>query len=223
MKKLLLAASLMASAVFSSFAGVVVNENPWHGGNAFTFTFTESGDYGLQFFWESITTPSEIHAFGYYFVDNPTNLIAGSFTSDTHSYYNEINNGIVLGGNVATVDANIGNLGSFKAGDTIGLWILTSRDFYGDNIFMTSSDTGLAAHTYTLCCVEAGDYTFENGYPIGNPQDSYAFYQAHFYYDRTFIRFVQNPHGEPLPGVLAALAIGGAIVAGKRMKSKIRK
>jgi len=241
MKKLLLAASLMATVTLTSFAGVAITDpQGWNwDSNTYTFTFTESGSYGLEFCWETAYSmqqctgqtagPATIHAFGYYYVNGPNagQMIAGAFVDGNNHSYSDIPSSYFSGYNMDgmyTVDSNLGYLGDFNAGDTIGLWIISSRPDYvygvGEEALITSSFmTGFANAFEGLCsvCNNVGEYYGDN---------SYEFFQGHFQADRTFFRFingVDNPNGQPLPGVIAALAIGGAAFIGKKLKKNVKK
>jgi len=204
MKKLILAASLMAGAAFASFAGVQVNylkDGP-HGDYEISFTFTSDGSYGLEFGgWdmgnEFINWVYEPAAFGYYYTNEQGELvgsfISGTLTGNNSNYFNTVEH---------ILDVNTGFLGDFKAGDTIGIWVqMNGGDFY-----TTTDSKGQGQSMYTL--------VFDAGTVITD-----------FAFLNTAFRFVDltPPNGEPLPGVLAALAIGGCAFLGRKFRNNMKK
>jgi len=197
MKKLILAACLMVSAVFASFGAVQAN-NLGIGPNSspmWSFTFTSDGSWGLEFGSYTMNYRS-ITSFGYYFIDDPTTWYSGTLTGNNSIYFSNLG--------ISFADANTGFLGDFKTGDTIGIWIITNKS--GINGTYTSTDTGIHAG-WIGSLTQFSNFNFnmgENGYhwiEMENP----------------------NPPGAPLPGVMAALAISGCVSLGRKIRNKIKK
>jgi len=193
MKKLILAASLMVGTAFASFAAVQHNVNDGYPIEV-SFTFTSDGSYGILFGLDPMNiAASPPQAFGYYFIDNPTEWFSGIFTGNNSDYYS--NNVSNFG--TSFVDIETGYLGEFKAGDTIGLWV---QDRWG--MIWTSTD-------------------IEEGYFNG----VYRMHGAFTVGAQSYSEFAEMapPVGEPLPGVIAALAIGGCAFLGKKLRKSIKK
>ena len=196
MKKLILTASLMVSAVFASFGAVQVND---HGiinvfEHSTSFTFTSDGSYGIAFGNNFALGP--MLAFGYYYTSGPNAgvLQTGTFTGNTSNYFSS---------NGWGTDYNTAYLGDFKAGDTIGIWIAVA------NSTGTFTSTEIGAGYAGL-----GSASLSTFFGFGAP--GYRF---------QFIDGVTNPNpvGEPLPGVMAALALGGAAFIGRKLKNRVKK
>ncbi len=94
---------------------------------------------------------------------------------------------------------------SFNPGDEIGFWL---RDA-GGNITSTSSLSG-ATWMPQGSVLENGSYTMFTG---GN----YPIYRYEYNYS---IGEVTAPSGQPLPGVIAALAVGGGVLAVRKLRRK---
>jgi len=206
MKKLLLTI-LMAGAVFAAFGAAHLTTHT-SGGYYFMFDATETV-YVLG-------STAGIAAFGYYYIDNPTVLIAG---------------------NMAT-----GTVGNFQAGDTIGIWIQNFPDLNNgreiQNIY-TSSNTGnstyLLANLTTLsidaylATIDIWQYPDNSGGKSGNPLQNLGSKSFQFGISRQNIWIEgedddDEPNGAPLPGVLMALVIGGGFAFGRKyLKNKVKK
>ena len=182
----------MAGAAFASFGAVQYNYvgNPGSilkQSDGMYFTFDANTSLFAPTFVDGAQHQKthNVVAFGYYFLDNPANLIAGDFST--------------------------GHLGNFKAGDMIGYWVQsTGIDNINAGIY-TTTKTGIDEHVF---------YNgFYNGkfYFIGLRSDSIGNYAAGFI-------FVEGtpPAGEPLPGVIAALAIGGCAFLGMKLKNRVK-
>ena len=101
------------------------------------------------------------------------------------------------GGYSHLVDIETGYLGSFNIGDTIGLW----AKFEIEGAIYTTTQTGLSFPN--MIYADASFVSFQS----------------------RFLQFTEmpNPNGEPLPGVLAALAIGGCAFLGRKIRKSIKK
>jgi len=201
MKKLILATCLMVNAVFASFAGVIINDlGPATHGGWFSFTFDSDGSYGIEFGIYT-TQPFEIGSFGYYYLDNPhwDNWIYGTFTGDTSDYFSTVGSNSV-GYTVADYNTT-GYLGDFKAGDTIAIWI----QFDGINT-ATSSDIGFVLSN-------------PGGLAIYDEVLHVPLREVYFH----LVDLTPASSGAPLPGVLAALAIGGCAFLGRKFRKSIKK
>ena len=215
MKKVLLAVCLMGNAAFASFADVQINFG-WatgafgHESMALSFTFTSDGSYGIAFGerfdadewrqWDSVPT---IDAFGYYFLSDPTTLIAASFTGNNSDYFASVYDFEYL------VDTDTGFLGNFNAGDTIGVWALM------DGMIETSTDIGLGISPYFVTLIDWVSWPEVNPGYFGLGNSMMGPYMQ--------VIEMANPSGQPLPGVIAALAIGGCAFLGRKLRNRVKK
>ena len=188
MKKLIVAATLMVGAAFASFAAVQYDYNPGavtyntSGSGIETqvsFTFDAAGKYDLIFGYATSGETLIPLAFGYYFIDGPdagklvSGQIGGNYSDHFNSWFGQI-------------DINTGYLGTFNAGDTIGLWVQ-----YGPMLYK-STDIPV---------------------PIGADDSGIIFC------GNTYFAF-NEVSGSPLPGVWAALAIGGCAFLGRKIRGR---
>jgi len=198
MKKLILAICLIVGASFASFAGIqMYNPGFMHDGTG--FTFDSDGSYGLLFglvLERPFDTPI---AFGYYHLSDPTTFYSGSFTGNDSDYFSSI---VGLPG-CTFVDINTGYLGEFKSGDIIGIWI---QD--GNGTIYTSLDTGREDVVFMGTSHWNGLYNF---FDLGSSAPCYLHGIE-----------MAPPVGEPLPGVMAALAIGGCAFLGRKIRKSIK-
>ena len=201
MKKLILTACLMVSAVCASFGGIQYNTEQYDESYphllSYSFTFTSDGSYGFLFGsdWEY----HGLEAFGYYYISDPANRIDGVLTGNNSDYFSSLDTQPDTG---EIADVNTGYLGNFNAGDTIGLWFQFMGYVY------TSTDTGDEEVIYfSMKIWELEIFTMGSGF-------CNAFY----------FKFVEAspPVGEPLPGVMAALAIGGCAFIGKNLRNRVK-
>jgi len=209
MKKLILAATLIVGAAFASFAAVVYDYNPGavtindlgatgEGSlTLYTFTFDTAGKYDLIFGdceWNSARYPD---AFGYYFVDGRDGfqLHAGIYGGNYSDYWS--NSGLNASFPVDVTDSMTGFLGFFEAGDTIGIWI--NHNGYT----ITSTDLGPNSTFNGLLSISTGEGFYSN-----NNNNWFTFNEV---------------SGSPLPGVWAALAIGGCAFLGRKIRKSIKK
>jgi len=194
MKKLILAASLMVSAVFASFAGIIINYNidpPWPYAS---FTFDSDGEYGLLF--------GDVYAsnFGYFFIDDPGTLIAGTLTGNTSDYFSS--NDIHGNGGISLADTNTGYLGEFKAGDTICIYIDLGGFYYNNSYILDTTGAVMWADP-------------------GDGRTVIMWIAPDFHYQ--IVELGSPISGEPLPGVIAALAIGGCAFLSRKVRKSIKK
>ena len=206
MNKLILTACLMVSAAFASFGGIYW-DNGWKtdegvtindlGANCdLSYTFDNAGSFYLAFgVHQANISSSAIFAFGYYFIDDPATLYSGTLIGNTSDYYSSRAGGWY-------VDLNTGYLGDFNAGDTIGIWI---QETAGGAIKTTTGLPPLGGN-------EARGTLMSDG-------------STHVHLSSIMFHFVEinPPVGEPLPGVLAALAIGGVAFISRKIRNKMKK
>jgi len=101
----------------------------------------------------------------------------------------------------------LGYFGEFKAGDAIGVWI------------QTDGSLGEVPGIYTFNPIGLGNYI---GSGVGGV--CMIFYDHDFSKDINFLVIDMNaPPGQPLPGVMAALAIGGCIFLGRKLKNRVKR
>jgi len=199
MKKLILATCLMVGATFASFAyeykpAAITYNNPTQ--FEWTFTFDADGSYDLLLGDRLGLPPVEINALGYYFFDDPANRISIDFAGNKSDYFSTIGSSETY---YNLIDINTAHLGEFKAGDTIGIWIQKSN---GD--IWTSS-------------LPIRD--FYGGELL--PDGVFRFESENIFFQ--FNDVTPASSGAPLPGVWAALAIGGCAFLGRKIRNKIKK
>lgn len=122
-------------------------------------------------------------------------------------------------GKYTAADAD-GNFIKFSAGDSVGFWVADSN---GNKVYNTPGVEGGNSHTYNGTGIVNG-----NEYVIGFGE--YGQYVGSQDFDKMIAdsAFVMNvqvgsaaPSGQPLPGILASLMIGGiGVCAGCRKKKK---
>ena len=193
MKKIMLTMCLMAGAIFAhaqtaapyESVGMKSSYNSNYGWEQ-RYTFQTSGSYGIGL---RTSYPKEnVVAFGYYYLSNPSKLIAGNVES--------------------------GYLGSFNAGDAIGLWFEIKAEKNGKTVegFFSTTDVGQK----TIFGISS--YSGDEGAFAWAGINSAIGYVASYYFTNT-----AAPVGEPLPGVMAALAVGGcAFLIGRKLKNRAK-
>ena len=200
MKKLIFTTCLIVSAAFASFAGIQYNE-PADIYSPTTFTITSDGTYGL-FLGKFSGYPFGANEVGFVYMNDPTNLIAGTLLGNDSDFFNTHPSSMWK-------DENTVLLGEFKAGDTIGIWIknsvgtILSTAEYGEVDFYR---TLWLPHQDLAWTPEGTPFVFSMGTPFA------------------FLLVEMNaPAGEPLPGVMAALAIGGCAFLGRKIRGRAKR
>jgi len=195
MKKLILAASLMVGAAFASFAEVQMNQD-WQGGGyvLVTYTFTTNGSYGILL------------------GNRPGDYFTMADMTDFGYYFiddpDTLISGTIIEHNSEYLSTftyaedrfenlTTGYLGDFQAGDTIGIYIKSAG-------YLRTSTTGEGG-----CCFTPFPHFWIGG--------SSGFIDFHVF------ELTSSPNGEPLPGVLAVLAIGGCAFLGRKFRNRIKK
>jgi len=105
-------------------------------------------------------------------------------------------------------------LGFFSSTDVISIWV-KCLDNASNELIFTSTATGIPGTTLAGTLFLDNLDLFYIGGPMLNGGEFYS-------YSMSAKNWSGNgPVGEPLPGVLAALAIGGCVIAGKKIRSKM--
>jgi len=138
-----------------------------------------------------------LNAFGYYYMSDPTTFYSGTVTGNNSDYFDSL--GMIVTGNVI-VDSNTGYLGEFKAGDTIGLWLKV------DGTIFTTTETSVPA-------TSGGGMVLRENSVLAAGGLMFCFQLSE----------TTAPICEPLPGVIAALAIGGTAFLGRKFRKSIKK
>jgi len=165
---------------------------------------------------------SRLSAFGYYYINNPTVLIAGDYAS--------------------------GTIGSFQAGDAIGIWMTNKPDATNGREIVytyTTSNTGIAgtitdnsiltlAPDVYLATIDIWEWNDNSGGKSGKPptvmsQKSFQFgisRKEMWTEEEGYFASLDDDElitGQPLPDVMKALAIIGCAFIGKRLRNKMKK
>jgi len=194
MKKLMLAVCVMLSVVSVSYGGVKYNFTGKINMPPFAMYFTIESDGEYGLVFGSRTDSLS---------SSDIQAFGYYFTDDPTTLISGTltgNNSDYFNslGNVAgtglLIDTNTGYLGEFKAGDTIAIWIQGSIDGYiRTNTFTWDMKDGV------FTCLSGWGYYFQ------------------------FVELGAPSSGEPLPGVMAALTIGGCAFLGKKIRKSTKK
>jgi len=211
MNKLILTACLMVSAFFASFGAVQFNELD---DGMMTFTFVTAGYYEISTL-ESLGCP--VDEFGYYMVESATD------STPTGKAGKAGGGGGSAGGSGGEGDSEepVGSLGYFNAGDTIGLWFKS-----GNSIATTSYNSAGFAAVETALGYDEGTIAFTvTPFETGPDQFSVSPFGTYEFNSQDDFgqSFAGAASGQPLPGVIAALAIGGTIFISRKLKIQIKK
>ena len=114
-------------------------------------------------------------------------------------------------------------VGVFNAGDKIGIWM----DYEGDGIYTTTQNSGIEGAKFGYAyqgsegyCVHRGSYWINyNGSDNMSGQGG-IIDKSHYEYQLTTVDIPPAPSGQPLPGALATLLIGGAALFGGKAASR---
>ena len=116
-----------------------------------------------------------------------------------------------------------GAVGVFNAGDKIGIWM----DYEGDGIYTTTQNSGIEGAKFGYAyqgsegyCVHRGSYWVNrDGSDNMTGRNTYED-KSHYEYQLTTVDIPPAPSGQPLPGALATLLIGGAALFGGKAASR---
>ena len=119
-----------------------------------------------------------------------------------------------------------GTVGVFNAGDKIGIWMDYDGDVYTstENSGIAGAKFGYAYQNNGLYCVHRGSYWVnksdgsDNNSGRGNIEN-----KSHYEYQIATVDIPPAPSGQPLPGALATLLIGGATLFGGKAASRKNK
>jgi len=196
MKKLILTTCLMAGAALASFGAVQYNFYNNGVGNGMQSTLSITFTESGYYGIETLFggPPRPSYNYGYYMV------VSASDPTPT---------GVAGSGN------SEGWLGYFNAGDTIGLW----TTFYWDGIIISAYNGNYKDYRELSQLVNPG------GWPFPYLSDTYLLEDGAFNAIHGQFRFKAGtpPAGEPLPGVMAALAIGGCAFLGRKLKNRAKR
>jgi len=152
----------------------------------------------------------------------------GFFTFDNNAEVNVSYSGSILEigwydhNNPTVLHAPVSSstLGFFTSSDVISVWV-KCLDNQNNEIILTTTDVS-AFHSNTLL---AGTLFLNNMdlFYIGGPMLNGGEFYSYSITAQAWGGPIDPPTGEPLPGVLAALAISGTLMVGKSMKNKAKK
>ncbi len=141
--------------------------------------------------------PEGITEFGYYKLDSKGDMIQGSSTSLDMSAL--LKNGSV-------------SLGSFSGGDSIAFWMKTDKGSYLDSYYRDGK------HGDRNAAYLGNNSKNNTNMVMGNLDLSHGWSPSQGFQDNALVFEVSNvgkgPSGQPLPGFLATLAIGGGVIGG---------
>jgi len=123
-----------------------------------------------------------------------------------YGWYDFNNPGELQSGYATSIST--GYLGEFKAGDAIGMW------------FKVYNGTGY--EIYTFAPTDIWNFI---GAGVSGGGFCEVFFPPSSYFDYVSFRIVELAplSGQPLPGVMAALAIGGCIFLGRKLKNRVKR
>ena len=223
MKKLILAVSGVFLAL-SSYASIQYNygtisaANSDFGNSKYTAFADRGGKFGLQntLYFNSgaylyLSFSKGTPEFGAYYLNE-----------DRSGKADDIRIAATGDGNYTAVDAS-GKAIQFQEGDSIGFWV---KDENGNIVYNTPGING--QHTYNGTTVaDRNNYmqAFGNyGQSVNSPNGNYTLEDmidaAQSVMNVQVGSTAPAPSGQPLPGVLAALFIGGGTCAGLRFRRK---
>lgn len=204
-----LALSLPASAVFVPYSYNVSGQTnpaqPWNSAKILTLTATESSSLWVSSFVSNyygtlvdLGTIAQMTPGNYGWIAADGTLHSGTGDTKTVSFTNSAGK---------TISTTAYYVGDFNAGDNIGFWITTSAGTPGYSTGMVQSGVNAGLRSRQINTVDlAGNTRINFGFNSGSVE---------------FIAVggAPSPSGQPLPGVIASLLIGGGAFG----VSKLRK
>ncbi len=196
-----------ASALYQYDVNAVANPNQtWTSAQYLTLTAPESGSMWFASFISSyyggvldLGNEANVTAGNYGWIDADGNKISGTGATTEFTFTNSV------GKSVTTIGYYVGN---FSKGDTINFWITSLNNELGlsDGNVMEGDNINLISRQNNLTDL-AGNTRINFGYDSGSVE---------------FIALGENmsPAGQPLPGVIASLLAGAAVVGGLRRRRK---
>lgn len=212
MKKiiLLLLMLIICDTIFAAFQYNVVSYYDKYG------PFTVKSEVEGGYFTFDSTTSITMNTTGrdFKFTNKQGNLINTLPNLNDYGWYN-INTGEV--GSFAN-----GVVGTFNAGDKIGIWM----DYDGDAIYTTTENSGITGAKFGYAydegkygyCLHRGSYWVTQKGQNANSREAFED-KSHYEYTLIIDENSNVPTGQPLPGAVASLLVGGVtLLSAKKLK-----